>query len=579
MAASDVEDGEIVGEVNENYEQCISAPEPHAAKHGAAATSAAAAHKQQLPGWEDEQQPAGHVRRKPKKEKKKKHKDAVGGPAEAGDGHDAADAPDSQGQQATYVNVYGSNAAADVEIKAVQPIHLRDVQQLVLWVLGDAVAPRWVFTKNKPLIPQVVLLLAGGLTEHVFNQHKALMPTLASFQAPAVALALNSNVRPGHSVGALLGVPQNRKRKREAQAEAESAKEARAGQPPFLPEHYVLTLREMQQLEYPVPTLGDDGFELTRCTLVDAAGSVLLDELVVPHNPVTDYNTRYSGITAAMLEGVTTRLEDVQRMVKRHVKPHTLLVGHSLDNDLAALKMCHCRVLDTVALFPHPRGPPYKSSLRYLASKYLQRAIQEGEHDSAVDARAAMDLALLKIEKGPSYGSNEAQGVDKLPDVLAATGRGSKCCLVDRQETLTKHATGHASAILVTSDSQAAEVAARQVKNSSWGFVWSQLQELSNFHFERCKARRRLWTAQQLQELQQQEQRLKQERRQQQQTMQQQAKQRHGDMPELRWQQELKYKREQRLDGLKPWSTADEEAFCALTEQQLRALCFCAVKR
>lgn len=29
----------------------------------------------------------------------------------------------------------------------------------------------------------------------------------------------------------------------------------------------------------------------------------------------------------------------LQRMVKRHVKPHTLLVGHSLDNDLAALKV------------------------------------------------------------------------------------------------------------------------------------------------------------------------------------------------------------------------------------------------
>jgi hypothetical protein len=52
-----------------------------------------------------------------------------------------------------------------------------------------------------------------------------------------------------------------------------------------------------------------------------------------------------------------------------------------------------------------------------------------------------------------------------------------------------------------------------------------------------------------------------------------------GDMPELRWQQELKYKREQRLDGLKPWSTADEEAFCALMEEQMRALCFCAVKQ
>jgi hypothetical protein len=53
----------------------------------------------------------------------------------------------------------------------------------------------------------------------------------------------------------------------------------------------------------------------------------------------------------------------------------------------------------------------------------------------------------------------------------------------------------------------------------------------------------------------------------------------HGDMPELRRQQELKYKREQRLDGLKPWSTADEEAFCRMMEQQMRALCFCAVKR
>jgi hypothetical protein len=29
----------------------------------------------------------------------------------------------------------------------------------------------------------------------------------------------------------------------------------------------------------------------------------------------------------------------LQRMVMRHVKPRTLLVGHSLDNDLAALKV------------------------------------------------------------------------------------------------------------------------------------------------------------------------------------------------------------------------------------------------
>lgn len=40
-----------------------------------------------------------------------------------------------------------SQAQAEVEIKAQHPIQLRDVQQLVLWVLGDAMSPRWAFVK------------------------------------------------------------------------------------------------------------------------------------------------------------------------------------------------------------------------------------------------------------------------------------------------------------------------------------------------------------------------------------------------------------------------------------------------
>ncbi len=61
----------------------------------------------------------------------------------------------------------------------------------------------------------------------------------------------------------------------------------------------------------------------------------------------------HAGITAEMLAGVTTRVSDVHALLARHVGPHTLLVGHTLENDLKAMKITHPRCVDTALLFPH----------------------------------------------------------------------------------------------------------------------------------------------------------------------------------------------------------------------------------
>ena len=102
-----------------------------------------------------------------------------------------------------------------------------------------------------------------------------------------------------------------------------------------------------------------------------------------------------------MLAPVTTTLADVQKKLLDILTPRSILVGHSLNSDLTALKITHPFIIDTALIFPHPRGPPLKSALKYLAQKYLNREIQKGHgttgpgagHDSIEDARTCLDLS------------------------------------------------------------------------------------------------------------------------------------------------------------------------------------------
>ena len=119
-----------------------------------------------------------------------------------------------------------------------------------------------------------------------------------------------------------------------------------------------------------------------------------------------------------MLENVTTSLPDIQKKLVKILHPRTILIGHSLNSDLTALKLTHPFIIDTAIIYPHPRGPPLKSSLKWLAQKYLNREIQKGHgttgagagHDSIEDARSCLDLVKQKCEKGKEWGTSDAVG-------------------------------------------------------------------------------------------------------------------------------------------------------------------------
>jgi RNA exonuclease 1 len=99
-------------------------------------------------------------------------------------------------------------------------------------------------------------------------------------------------------------------------------------------------------------------------------------------------------------EHCRTTLQDVQAVLMTYIRPNSILIGHSLDSDLLALKFIHDCVVDTSVLYPHHKGPPIKRALRTLAQNYLARAIQNSDsgHDSTEDAYAALDLVLFKVK-------------------------------------------------------------------------------------------------------------------------------------------------------------------------------------
>ncbi|MCJ1254885.1 RNA exonuclease 3 [Lignoscripta atroalba] len=169
------------------------------------------------------------------------------------------------------------------------------------------------------------------------------------------------------------------------------------------------------------------GMELIRLTATSwPKGDELLDVLVRPMGEVLDLNSRFSGVWPKHFkdaiphdgkteseDAISDKEESAERQLRlvesparardllfKYLTTTTPLIGHAIENDLNAARIIHPTIIDTVLLYPHPRGLPIRYGLKMLVKKYLNRNIQMGGaqgHDSKEDARAAGDLVRLKV--------------------------------------------------------------------------------------------------------------------------------------------------------------------------------------
>lgn len=183
------------------------------------------------------------------------------------------------------------------------------------------------------------------------------------------------------------------------------------------------------------------GMELIRVTATAfPSGEVVVDALIRPRGGILDLNSRFSGVfpkhimnaqpyssrpypptptsSGSLINPSSTPSGDApddtlailpspeaaRSLLLSYIDSGTPIIGHALENDLNALRLCHRTIIDTAILFPHQRGLPLRNKLRWLVEKHLGRMIQvDGNspqgHDSKIDARCAGELVRSVIKE------------------------------------------------------------------------------------------------------------------------------------------------------------------------------------
>ena len=161
------------------------------------------------------------------------------------------------------------------------------------------------------------------------------------------------------------------------------------------------------------------GLTLTRMSILSFPDCrILEDTFIRPGDPVIDYNTCHSGVTADNLypqdpansPPVLDGIAEARRKLWEYCDANTIIIGHGLDHDLKCLRLLHPKIIDTGILFSTQLGA--KPRLKTLAEEELNWSIQQesggsGGHDSVEDCRTCIALVLKFLER-PSIAAGSA---------------------------------------------------------------------------------------------------------------------------------------------------------------------------
>lgn len=120
-----------------------------------------------------------------------------------------------------------------------------------------------------------------------------------------------------------------------------------------------------------------------------------------------------------MLQDVNKRIESIQLLLLSLIHEDDVIIGHSAENDLRALRIVHSNIVDTAVVFRGDNGRKY--SLKHLSNVLLQRQIQRSGssgHCSREDAEASLILALRRAKHGSSFRLKESARHQNVLDIF-----------------------------------------------------------------------------------------------------------------------------------------------------------------